>query len=99
MAGPPPASWEKYWDLNKFCAKSGKIPRIDPEDFWAKQRDLRRQRKRGPTGQEADQLYDLLRSMLKTDPHDRPRIGVLLNHPWFGSRASAANNSGDSQRN
>ncbi|EEP77279.1 predicted protein [Uncinocarpus reesii 1704] len=83
LAGPLPPAWRPYWNLDKYCEKSGEKGGLDTEGFWAKQRI---HGCGGPSQQDTDQLINLLRSMLKVNPDDRPQASTLLSHAWFSQQ-------------
>lgn len=66
---------------------------IDPDVFWANRRGhcMMRNCPDPDWEQEIDQLIELLRSMLRMNPVERPRIEELLSHKWFSDTRVSTN--------
>jgi len=62
---------------------TGTLPAYPPSSAFM---DYKSRNKVRLSRHEADQLFDLVMSVFRWHPHDRPSAVQLLDHPWFGDR-------------
>ncbi|ATY62426.1 serine threonine kinase [Cordyceps militaris] len=84
LGGAPPKDWSEYWDLEKFCEstrdrKNPMVPSFDIDGAW----DSRR-----PTsGLKDEDVLDIIRQMVVTDPTKRMQLAIALEHAIFSPQS------------
>lgn len=87
VCGEIPSSWKSYWDGNERLREMPISKEIADAQWRERENAYKtgRMHANSVPREDIDQFVDLLRSMLKMDPQQRPSAEEVLRHPWFAS--------------
>lgn len=84
LGGAPPKDWSEYWDLEKFCEstrdrKNPMVPSFDIDGAWDSRRPM--------SGLKDEDVLDIIRQMVVTDPTKRMQLAIALQHAIFSPQS------------